>query len=257
MTGGPPIARLDRARVDFLRDVVATGRPLVIGGKARGWRKLPRWTPAGLAARLGSRRVEVAASSTDAFDYGADERRYDLAEMPFGELVERVARPIPGEPRLYLMQQPLRRWFPELEPELTLPRGLAETSVLRHLWVGAAGNSTPLHYDTAHNLFAQIHGRKRFTVFEPSDAPRLFPHAEGSRHPHVSRIDPERPDLTTFPAFAEARASDVVLEPGELLFLPARYWHHVRSLDVSISVNTWWAPPGVRLGVDQSSQLAR
>jgi hypothetical protein len=256
MSGGAPIARLDRARVDFVRDVVAASRPLVMGGKPRGFRKLPRWTPEGLATRLGSRLVEVAASPTDVFDYGAEERRYDVAEMRFDRLVERVTQPVPGEPRLYLMQQPLRR-FPELERELTLPRGLTRTPVLRHLWLGAAGNCTPLHYDTAHNLFAQIHGRKRFTVFEPGEGPRLFPHALSSRHPHVSRVDPERPDLAAFPAFAGARASEVVLEPGELLFLPARYWHHVRSLDVSISVNTWWAPPGVRLGVDQSSQLAR
>jgi ribosomal protein L16 Arg81 hydroxylase len=38
-----------------------------------------------------------------------------------------------------------------------------------------------------------------------------------------------------------------VLEAGELLYLPPGWWHHVRSLGVTISVNTWWAPPGVRL----------
>jgi len=184
----------------------------------------------------------VAASPTELFDYDANEPRYQLKEMAFETLVKRIMHPATGRQRLYLMQQPLDRWFPELAKELPLPRWLAGLSVLRQLWLGARGNRTPLHYDTAHNLFAQIHGRKRFLLFAPSDRDRLYPHPERSRHPHVSRVDPERPDLEAFPSFSRARGRELVLEPGEQLFLPAGFWHHVRSLDVTLSVNTWWKP---------------
>jgi hypothetical protein len=55
-------------------------------------------------------------------------------------------------------------------------------------------------------------------------------------------VDPERPDLGRFPALARAKAASCLLEPGDLLFLPPYHWHHVRSLDVSISVS-FWSPP--------------
>ena len=115
------------------------------------------------------------------------------------------------------------------------------------LGAGADGNVTPLHHDTAHNLIAHVYGKKRFLCFAPEDTARLYPHPKSSRYPHVSRVNPERPTLETFPAFAGARAFGAVLEAGELLYLPPGFWHHVRSLGVTISVNTWWAPPGVRL----------
>jgi hypothetical protein len=241
------IVRLESGRIDLLRDVVRRKQPVIIGPAPRGWRKLPRWTPATLVARLGTRRVQVASSATETFGYGRARAHYDVLNMAFDGFIERIERPPAHLPRLYLMQQPLRRCFPELEADLAQPSWLAKRPVIRHLWVSADGNATPLHHDTAHNLIANIYGRKRFLCFSPEDTARLYPHPKSSRYPHVSRVNPERPNLATFPAFADARAFGAVLEAGELLYLPPGWWHHVRSLGVTISVNTWWAPPGVRL----------
>jgi len=52
-----------------------------------------------------------------------------------------------------------------------------------------------------------------------------------------SPVDPEHPDLDAFPEFAEASVKEVVISPGEALFIPVGFWHHVRSLEVSISVS--------------------
>lgn len=51
----------------------------------------------------------------------------------------------------------------------------------------------------------------------------------------------ENPDLQKFPRFAEAPFLSCVLAPGELLFIPVKYWHYVRALDLSFSVSFWWA----------------
>ena len=55
-----------------------------------------------------------------------------------------------------------------------------------------------------------------------------------------SQIDIKAPDLAKFPRFAEVRAAEVILGPGDLLYVPARWWHSVQSLDVSISINQWF-----------------
>jgi ribosomal protein L16 Arg81 hydroxylase len=51
-----------------------------------------------------------------------------------------------------------------------------------------------------------------------------------------SAIDAEHPDVEVFPEFAEAAAKEVVLSPGEALFIPVGWWHHIRALEVSINL---------------------
>lgn len=51
----------------------------------------------------------------------------------------------------------------------------------------------------------------------------------------------ENPDLEKFPKFTEAAFLSCILSPGDTLFIPAKYWHYVRSLDLSFSVSFWWS----------------
>ena len=76
-------------------------------------------------------------------------------------------------------------------------------------------------------LFAQIHGRASLIARSTAD---LY-----VRRRYYSAVDPEHVDLERYPAFADATVSDVVIEPGDLLFLPVGWWHWVRALDISIS----------------------
>jgi lysine-specific demethylase 8 len=50
----------------------------------------------------------------------------------------------------------------------------------------------------------------------------------------------EAPDLAAYPAFAAATYAELVLAPGDVLFIPAGHWHYVRSLETSFSVSFWW-----------------
>jgi lysine-specific demethylase 8 len=51
----------------------------------------------------------------------------------------------------------------------------------------------------------------------------------------------ERPDLDQYPLFAQAQGEELVLEAGEMLYIPPHHWHFVRSLAVSFSISFWWA----------------
>lgn len=57
---------------------------------------------------------------------------------------------------------------------------------------------------------------------------------------NLSPVDVAAPDLARYPRFADASFSEAVLRPGELLFIPAKTWHYVRSLTTAISVNFWF-----------------
>ena len=57
---------------------------------------------------------------------------------------------------------------------------------------------------------------------------------------NISKVDVSAPDLEAFPDFAAADFSDALLRPGEMLFIPAKYWHYVESLTPAVSVNFWF-----------------
>jgi hypothetical protein len=96
------------------------------------------------------------------------------------------------------------------------------------LWFGPKGAVSPLHLV----FMSQVVGRKRVKMIS-SEALHLVFDFES----FFSEVDAEEPDLERYPRFAEAEIIDVVLEPGEALLIAVGWWHHVRSLDISISVS--------------------
>jgi ribosomal protein L16 Arg81 hydroxylase len=57
---------------------------------------------------------------------------------------------------------------------------------------------------------------------------------------NMSDLDCEQEDWQKHPKSKSARFQEVMLLPGDLLYIPARTWHYVRSLSTSISVNYWY-----------------
>jgi ribosomal protein L16 Arg81 hydroxylase len=116
-----------------------------------------------------------------------------------------------------------------------------------NLWLGPSGHTEPLHFDLAHGTLMQLHGAKRIVLFSPSQTANLYPFTFSAALPsHFSQVDTERPDLTAFPRYADAlaRRVEVELTVGEVLFIPATWWHEVSTLgtDYVCSVNRWWYP---------------
>lgn len=85
------------------------------------------------------------------------------------------------------------------------------------------------------NLLVQVVGNKRVVLFPPSDAPCLYLEGDKSK---VTDID--SPDLEEFPKFANVQRYEATLQPGEVLFLPALWFHHVTALEFGVAVNIFW-----------------
>ena len=99
-------------------------------------------------------------------------------------------------------------------------------------WFGPSGTVTPLHHDVLNVLMAQVCGRKRITLIPSDQIGRVY-----NEIGVYSEVDCEKPDLNEFPDFQDVPIQRFVLRPGEVLFIPVGWWHHVRSLELSVTVS--------------------
>lgn len=120
-------------------------------------------------------------------------------------------------------------WYADMHDEsdrpLLDPRGPS-------LWMGTSGSGTQCHYDVANNIILQLYGTKRVRCYSPSSGLRhlhVFPDA----HPRArkSQVDFDHADFVRFPQFEDCPAPslDVVLGPGDILKIPAFWFHHVEN----------------------------
>jgi len=228
---GPPSATEFRARI-------RRAQPVLIRGATESWPARYRWTPDHFKRNYGDRLLRVAHSRDHNVIYGAREG-IPCDDMTVGEYVSLLQSSAPAERYLVAI---IEETIPELLQDISLPSFCprAPWSMTR-LWMSPQGMGSPLHFDVPQNLFAQITGRKQVLLFPPRDALKLYPLPPYSRLPHYSRVDAERPDIGRFPRVKRTRPMRAVVEAGDLLFIPRLWWHQIRSLEFSISINFWWA----------------
>lgn len=214
----------------------------IFEGLTDQWPARTRWSLADLRERFGERRVPVLPTHGGHMVHDGDSGLH-FRWMRMADYVEQLASGT--DPGCYLIS-PLDVALPELVDDVEAPvYSRNRPFQLSRFWLSAPDTSTPLHRDMVENCFAQVVGRKRFYLYPPSDSPWLYSYSFRSGLPNFSRFDPERPDTVRFPLTRHVRPIEVVLHPGDVLYLPSRWWHQPRSLDLSISVNFWWADGGL------------
>lgn len=85
----------------------------------------------------------------------------------------------------------------------------------------------------------QVHGYKYIRLYPPSDSPYLYPSSK-PRQTNTTILDVTNPDLKAHPDFGKAKEADVILGPGDVIYIPKKWWHYVESLDTSLSISMWW-----------------
>ncbi len=128
-----------------------------------------------------------------------------------------------------------------------LPAGIAP-----RLWLGNH-IVTPAHFDESRNLACVVAGRRRFTLFPPECIGDLYigPLGHAPTGTPISLVDFAQVDAQRFPRFARALEQAWVAElgPGDALYIPPLWWHHVQSLDrFNLMVNYWWPAAGPEPG---------
>ena len=134
------------------------------------------------------------------------------------------------------------RYFPGFA--LTHPMPLLPPSAEPRLWIGNAAK-VATHNDPTENVAVVAAGRRRFTIFPPSAEPDLYmgPHHPTPAGPRISMVHVTAPDFDRYPRFASALEVAQVAEllPGDAIFIPRSWYHHVEALDrFNVLVNYWW-----------------
>ncbi|XP_029174147.1 HSPB1-associated protein 1 [Nylanderia fulva] len=110
------------------------------------------------------------------------------------------------------------------------------------IWIGSKGAHTDCHWDTyGYNLVAQIHGRKLWLLYPPSDSliPVRIPYEESTVYSKFNFYSLTMAEKDLLLKIAH-KPKLIILEPGDVLFVPNGWWHYVESLDnINVSVNIW------------------
>ena len=145
-------------------------------------------------------------------------------------------------PTLYVGSTTVDTCLPGLRADNDVDLGARDP--LASIWIGSR-TTIPAHYDVPDNLACVAAGRRRFTLFPPGQLKNLYvgPLDFTPAGQSISLVDFARPDFERFPLFAEAlrHAQSAELAPGDALFIPSMWWHHVEGLEpFNILINYWW-----------------
>jgi hypothetical protein len=230
MTEVPRVGKLDGAA---FRARAMEGLPFVVTGLVKRW-PLCSLTPQALRERYGHVPVRArvgdyvnTAFAPDRAMQDMSMREYlDLSATDNPDLPHRDLPPYVGNLELRELNAMCHwpAWFDKMGP----PR----------FWLGPARTVTPLHCDYDDNIFAQVWGSKRIFLAPPHHDAFLYTR-EANPVLFGSPFDPEAPDFDAFPLARQAAIVECVVHPGEMLYVPAGWYHQVRALTFSLSANRW------------------
>lgn len=222
------VPRLGVLSAAAFRARAALGLPFLMSGLVRRW-PLFAETPGILRARYGHVPVRARVGDYINTAFAADRAMQDMSMLEYLDMVESGEQPLPP----YLGNLELR----ELNSQCHWPTYFDKMGPPR-FWIGPAGTVTPLHCDYDDNIFAQIWGSKRIFLSPPHHDEFLYP-SEANAILFGSPFDPEAPDFDKFPLARQASMVECIVHPGDMLYVPAGWYHQVRALTFSLSSNRW------------------
>ena len=169
---------------------------------------------------------------------------YDRERLPISQVLERIVRyaALANPPAVAAQSAPIAECLPAFAGENRL--ALLAPSVAPRIWLGSAV-VTPAHFDESSNVACVVAGRRRFTLLPPAQVANLYigPLDLAPTGTPISLVSFREPDFARFPRFREALAHAQVAElgPGDAIYIPPLWWHHVESLErLNALVNYWW-----------------
>ncbi|KAL4224639.1 JmjC domain-containing protein 7 [Mactra antiquata] len=241
----------------FYRSYVAPNKPVVINGALNHWPAMKKWKDNYLREKIGDTVVTVAVTPNGYADAITD-GKFVMPEqrmMKFGEFLDIMADPSSKTGVFYVQKQ-----NSNLTDEFVSIMGDVESDIswgseafgkspdAVNFWMGDNRAVTSMHRDHYENLYCVIKGWKKFILHPPTDLP-FIPYEtyqagvfketdEGTfiieddddtgQVPWVT-IDPLCPDIEMYPQYNKSSPIEVTIYPGQILYLPSLWFHHVQQ----------------------------
>jgi len=263
----PPVREVAAADLPGL---IASGQePFVVRGLVRDWPLVAAGLASAKEARsylaAHARPVDLPVSIADPDKGGRlfyDEAMDVNFRMGTGRLADIFAgfdkaegRAAHDVPTVYLGSVDIHRYFDGLHQANHVPA--VPQDALASIWIGNA-TRIAAHNDHPRNLACCAVGQRRFTLFPPDQFANLYlgPLDITPAGRPVSLVDFDNPDFDQHPRYRDALAHAQVadLQPGDALFIPSLWYHHVdATASFNVLVNYWWRDTPRFLGQPQTA----
>ncbi len=227
----------------FIRDYYSKQLPVVFTDGIQHWPALKKWTPEYFIEQVGDADIEVQFGREDdpLFERNSRQLKKRMSMKAYAEMVLQG-----GTSNNYYMTARNTRgsWsgieclFDDVDDFGSITNGgkgyrnsenIKEANLL---WFGPKGTITPIHHDLTNNMLVQIYGRKKITLIPSFQVPNMY----NDKGVYSAAEYPDY-DKSQYPLLNNVSTMEVILNPGDAIFIPIAWWHWVESLDVSISLS--------------------
>lgn len=266
-----------------LYELLRDNKPVIITNFQDNWANHDSFSKENLEKKFGDYLVRVSVSESGRFDGPENGELWGLGpetdvlvrppatSMLFGDVLKLMPMSNNKE-TFYLEYLALNQYLGyEFLNLIPIPAQVNATTDLKHLvtnlWIGSTPTISPLHYDDYENFLCQIKGQKEVILFPPNDYKNLYyvgrpkgtlqysypgqfirekSKIESRSVVFGSSVNVDEPNLTLHPLYQKTHPIRALLQPSDVLFLPA-YWHHeVQSLPddnegINVAVNYWFS----------------
>jgi hypothetical protein len=232
---------------DFHRNYLSQARPLVIRGAAKEWTCFQKWTPEFFRDTYGDDEIVLTSDHTANADDSPGHR------ITLREIVNSLHD---ADISKYAHCVPILAYHPELFDDLDADwlakridkRGTVKlwgekqrgTSLRSQLFLSRQGAKTEVHCALTNNMFINVYGREQWYLISPQYNPLIYSPVNWGPGLYGTALTPEAPDFRRFPLQRYISGYRFTLEPGDVLFNPPFWWHHVRNVTSCISIGIRW-----------------
>jgi Cupin-like domain len=244
----------------FEDEILPAGQPVVLKGLVGGWPVVNAAQKSN--AELGRYLKEHSSGTPIETFVGRPEMKgryfyndemdgfnFEKLKTTFSHIIDQLLATEDDPPpvMIYAGSAPGGDAMPHFSTENVMP--LLNAAIAPRLWLGNASRIAA-HYDNSRNIACCVAGTRRFTIFPPDQIGNLYlgPLEFTMAGLPASMVDFHAPDYGRYPKFRDAEKAGMIadLEPGDAVYIPSLWWHHVEAHGpFNLLVNYWWMPPGV------------